>query len=214
MDDIKGYKEYRVSGKVAGKTCFKTFLPLVSEEKRTKPLPFKHPVVSTANQICTENGLLLSTAFEEPVPNGVYYGFIENGMEATIKFDGKSRVQHVGINGTDRGRYNKVTFNMIGKAIHCMFGSRERSATAELILEPIDVTKFDGSRRSFSSARLNTVIGQPFNSNELRVILGIRKTNKLKAIGSQIATGVKSLVRPGSALRMKNGLAAEGIADA
>lgn len=213
MDDKEGSKEFEFSGKTRAKACFKTFYAIAPDEERAKRLPSKHSVVSTANRLCLDNELLLSRAVEYPTPNGIYYGFNDKGLEATMKFDGESLIKNVEIGGPQRWRYDGLIFNMIGKAISCELLTNGQSTMTFLILEPVDPTKFDGTKSSFPRARLNTMVGQPFDSNNIQQLFGLPESSKLGAFGSRIAKSFGSIRRPGAAFRRRTGGMLESTED-
>ncbi|EER07685.1 hypothetical protein Pmar_PMAR024093 [Perkinsus marinus ATCC 50983] len=191
VDDTIGYKDFKASGKIADETCFETFTPLSGVDKGLQPLFPAHPIVITANRLCTENELLLSEAEEEPAPNGVYYGFIGDELEATIKFDEESQIQHVEVDARQGWRHNVLTFKMIGKAINCVFTKEGSSEEVGLIVEPVDPNTFNGTRESFALARLNTIVGQTFDRSDLRDLLGL--TKKFKAVASRVRKGIRGI---------------------
>ncbi|KAF4679529.1 hypothetical protein FOZ63_025988 [Perkinsus olseni] len=201
MDDSMGYKQYWAPGKIGRKTCFETLTPVANGKQGTRPLQPDHPVVSTANRLCTENQLLLTENEEKPVPNGVYYGFTEGGLEATLRFNGESRLEHVEVGGPQKRRYNELIYNMFGKAINCVFGREGESKVLDLILEPVDPTKFDGSKESFSRARMNTLGGRPFDSKSLPSLLGLSKSSKLEAVTSRAVRRFRAIRNSASVFR-------------
>ncbi|EER12087.1 hypothetical protein Pmar_PMAR019193 [Perkinsus marinus ATCC 50983] len=196
VSDIRGFREYHTSGNIARETCFETFTHAERGKQRAKILSLEHPVVTTANQLCAGGELVLSMAEEEPAPNGVYYGFTEDGLEVTIKFDGRSRIKEVRMNGPKRERYTELIFSMIGKAISCVFGIQGEDGVTDLIVEPVDPTKFNGTKESFQSARLNTMVGQPFDPSNLRRLFGLSEPGKLKRLRSRIARSIRSIRIP------------------
>ncbi|EER08053.1 hypothetical protein Pmar_PMAR015109 [Perkinsus marinus ATCC 50983] len=141
-------------------------------------------------------------AAEEPAPNGVYYGFSEDGFEATIKFDGRSRIKEVRVNDP-QGEVTKLIFTMIGKAIKSYFGIPGETRFVNLIVEPVDRTKFDGTKESFHGARLNTMVGQPFDRSHLRRLFGLKEPGKLKRMRSRIARSITSIRKPGAFLHRR-----------
>ncbi|KAF4668010.1 hypothetical protein FOZ61_007309 [Perkinsus olseni] len=193
MDDSMGYKQYWAPGKIGHKTCFKTLTPVATGKQRTSPLQPDHSVVLTANRLCKENQLLLTENEEKPVPNGVYYGFTEGGLEATLRFNGESRLEHVEVGGPQKGRYNDLIYNMLGKAINGVFGRQGESKVVDFILEPVDPTEFDGSKESFPRARMNTMEGQPFDGNNLPSLLGLSKRGKLEFVKSRAARSFRAI---------------------
>ncbi|KAF4708172.1 hypothetical protein FOZ62_006159, partial [Perkinsus olseni] len=128
----------------------------------------------------------------KPVPNGVYHGFIKHGLRATIEFDDNSQVKNVEVRGPQAKRYNELNYTMLGKALMGAFG-RAQEFSVYLILEPVDPTKFDGSRQTFSRARMNTIEGWPVESGQLPDLLGLRRTRRFNAARSRIARASKAI---------------------
>ncbi|KAF4696320.1 hypothetical protein FOZ60_001445 [Perkinsus olseni] len=129
------------------------------------------------------------------LPNGVYYGFNEDGVEATVEFDGTSQLTSVKLDASNQGRYNEFIYAMAGKAIRGSFyKDRNSSDAAHLLLEPVDREKFDGSRKSFPHARLNTIEGWPFAIERLADLLNTK--SKLKVIGSRVVRRLSYLRNP------------------
>ncbi|KAF4711450.1 hypothetical protein FOZ63_033623, partial [Perkinsus olseni] len=90
----------------------------------------------------------------KPAPNGIYYGFNEEGFRATIYFDATSQVKQVRVNLRN---CNQIHYTMLGKGLVGFFSTP--SFQFGLVLEPVDPEKFDGSTEGFSRARINTIEG-------------------------------------------------------
>ncbi|KAF4703229.1 hypothetical protein FOZ62_011429, partial [Perkinsus olseni] len=142
---------------------------------------------STAKRLWKENQLLL-TENEGPAPNGVYYGFNAAGTEVTMKFNENAQVEHV--QGLEHTGFNKLYYTMIGKAMRCVLDEYGGYYRARVFLEPVDPKKFNGSKESFPYARLNTVVGQPFNSNSLPQLLSLTETSKVDIVKSALVRSV------------------------
>ncbi|KAF4742310.1 hypothetical protein FOZ63_010106 [Perkinsus olseni] len=177
MDDVKGFKVHSASASAGCETrCGGVLFELRNAESDTS-VQCDEPIVSTVNRLFLGNDLLL-TGEEEPAPNGVYYGFDEGGLGATVKFDEKSRVIHIKVDGPQRVAYNEFLYTMVGEAIHASLGVQESSDSTVLVLEPVDPNYFNGTRDSFTRARINTVAGRPFDSDRLPTMLGLNKARK------------------------------------
>ncbi|KAF4668008.1 hypothetical protein FOZ61_007307 [Perkinsus olseni] len=174
MDDVKGFKVYSASASAAWQTRSGAVLFELRHAEADASVQSDEPIVSAANRLCLENDLLLAGE-EEPAPNGVYYGFNEDGLRAMVKFDRMSRVSHIKVDGPLRLAYNEFLYTTVGKAIHASFGVQESSDSTVLILEPVDPHHFNGTRDSFTQARINTVAGRPFDSDRLSSMLGLNK---------------------------------------
>ncbi|KAF4679474.1 hypothetical protein FOZ60_015032 [Perkinsus olseni] len=122
VDAVKGSKEYWTRANIDRNFSFEAFIPM-GRGWQGQPLLRGSPVLSTAESLWTDNQLLLADA-EEPAPNGVYYGFNEDGVEATVEFDGASQLTGVKLDAPNRGRYNEFIYAMVGKAIRGSFYKR------------------------------------------------------------------------------------------
>ncbi|KAF4704428.1 hypothetical protein FOZ63_001942 [Perkinsus olseni] len=190
VDAEEGSKQYWTRANIDRNFSFEAFIPL-RRGWQGQPLLRGDPVLSTAESLWTDNQLLLADA-EEPAPNGVYYGFNEDGVEATLRFDRTSQLTGVKLDPSNQGRYNEFIYAMVGKAIRGSFYKNRNSYdAAHLLLEPVDRKKFDGSRESFSSARLDTVKGWPFPIQSLPDLLITE--SKLKAVSSRIVRRLSPL---------------------
>ncbi|KAF4661933.1 hypothetical protein FOZ61_002854 [Perkinsus olseni] len=190
MNDVDGCKHYQARATISDKIHFKSFKPFVPVRRMlygTKSLPSDHPSVSTAKRLWKESQLFL-TENEGSAPNGVYYGFNAAGTEVTIRFNENAQVEHV--QGLEHTGFNELYYTMIGKAMRCVFYKYGGYYQARLFLEPVDPKKFNGSKESFPYARLNTVVGQPFNSNSLPQLLSLTETSKLDIVKSTLVRGV------------------------
>ncbi|KAF4696319.1 hypothetical protein FOZ60_001444 [Perkinsus olseni] len=177
VDDMEGTKSYRAQGNTNHPFPFFVLSPLGQRFLGNLTLPI-------LQSLWTGNQLLLADA-EEPAPNGVYYGFNEDGVEATVEFDGASQLTGVKLDASNRGRYNEFIYAMVGKAIQGSFyKDRNPSGGAHLLLEPVDREKFNGSRESFLNARINTIEGEPFAIERLPDLLTTK--SKLKAASSRV----------------------------
>ncbi|KAF4728657.1 hypothetical protein FOZ63_007001, partial [Perkinsus olseni] len=115
VDAVEGSKQYWARASIDHRFRFVDFIPL-RRGWQGQPLLRGNPVLSTAESLWTDNQLLLAYA-EEPASNGVYYGFNEDGVEATVEFDGASQLTGVKLDAPNRGRYNEFIYAMVGKAI-------------------------------------------------------------------------------------------------
>lgn len=173
--------------------CFGTFKPITSHKFTPEPdsssLRQDDPEVITANRLCTEDKLLMSDSQQDPTPNGMYYGFVKDGMAVTMTFDGDSRLKHIAF---DRS-YDTLIYTMLGTAIRGFFTKKGGYEPCVVILEPVDQSKFDGTRLSLPEARLPTVEGQPFSSSELPKLLGLEKTSRFGILKSSFRKSFKRL---------------------
>ncbi|KAF4701773.1 hypothetical protein FOZ62_008360 [Perkinsus olseni] len=113
----------------------------------------------------------------KPAPNGIYYGFNEEGFRATVYFDATSQVKRVRVNLRS---CNGFHYTMLGKAVVGFFS--KPSFQLGLILEPVDPDKFDDSTESFSRARINTIEGWKGGKEALYEALGASSFKPLEAI--------------------------------
>ncbi|KAF4742311.1 hypothetical protein FOZ63_010107 [Perkinsus olseni] len=113
VDNAKGYKQFWSPAELGYRTCFNTFTPSKPGRMGKRSLPSNDPVASTANRLCTRNQLLLTENEEKPAPEGVYYGFIEDDLEAIISFHENSQVKHVKIADPNKVPYNEVIYSML-----------------------------------------------------------------------------------------------------
>ncbi|KAF4742312.1 hypothetical protein FOZ63_010108 [Perkinsus olseni] len=74
-----------------------------------------------------------------------------------------------------------------------MFGARRISDRKELILEPIDPNKFNGSRQGFKQARMPTIEGLLFDSSGLPGLLGLTKDSKFDVARSQMRRSFRAI---------------------
>ncbi|KAF4679530.1 hypothetical protein FOZ60_014941 [Perkinsus olseni] len=177
VNDKKGSNAYSTSLRVDQGTCFGAVLGAEGAENRTAA-SLDDYVVATANSLCAGKRLLLATEEERPAPNGVYYGFDGDGLEVTVRFDQKSRVRYIKVDDPGKTGYTELFYTMVGEALHGFFVTKRGHERTVLMLEPVDPDKFNGSKKNFPDARLNTIEGEPVDSNNLLKILGLNKAKK------------------------------------
>ncbi|KAF4705200.1 hypothetical protein FOZ63_025929 [Perkinsus olseni] len=191
VDDKKGSKAYSTSLRADQGTCFGAVLGAEGAENRTAAS--RHHVVATANSLCAGKRLLLAMEEQRPAPNGVYYGFDGDGLEVTVGFDRESRVRYIKVDDPDKTGYTELFYTMVGKALHGFFVTERGHERTVLMLEPVDPGKFNGSKKNFPDARLNTFEGEPVDSNNLLKILGLNKANRLERVRRSVVRGFRSI---------------------
>ncbi|KAF4696325.1 hypothetical protein FOZ60_001450 [Perkinsus olseni] len=205
VDDVKGSKQHWAPGKTCSGKGFEAFRPVgdgrMSWDTEASPLPSNDPIVANANRLLKENQLMLATSQERPTPNGVYYGFVEGGLGATIVFDDKSQLKQVTLHDPGHVGYDEFIYTMLGEAIRGFFSKHKSSEGAALILEPVHPDEFRDSTRSFRQTRMNTIHGEPFDSNDLPKILGLDASGKIKAFKSNVRKSFRAVSKMASKLR-------------
>ncbi|KAF4696323.1 hypothetical protein FOZ60_001448 [Perkinsus olseni] len=141
---------------------FKTFQPIGCAGEEMSPLLPSDPILSTANRLFDENQLYVIESDDKPPPNSVYYGFNKNGnydVQVVRRFDVNSRVEDVKVVNSRGLRYKRMHYMILGKVIIGTLLTKRSARRIYFLLEPVDPSDFDGTRESFSRARINTVRG-------------------------------------------------------
>ncbi|KAF4709570.1 hypothetical protein FOZ63_002582, partial [Perkinsus olseni] len=115
------------------------------------------------------------------------------------RFDATSQVKHVKVNIK---KLNELNYTMVGEAVMGLFG-RNGWSEVSLILEPIDPKKFDGSRESFSRARINTIEGWHVERGRLPDALGLASFDPFKAASCRISRAFRLIRNAASRFRRK-----------
>ncbi|KAF4696321.1 hypothetical protein FOZ60_001446 [Perkinsus olseni] len=140
-------------------------------------------LISKDRMYVTENA-------DKPAPNAMYFGFNEEGLQATVQFDETSQVRKVRVNAESCETFE---YTMLGKAIVGFFYSSKPKAQFGVILEPVDPEKFDGSKESFSRARINTIVGWHGKAEEVYEALSLNSFEPLKSTRSRISRIFKTI---------------------
>ncbi|KAF4696324.1 hypothetical protein FOZ60_001449 [Perkinsus olseni] len=185
VDDMRGAKQCSTSGY----RLFGTAKSIESGYERETWLPADHPRVCDVRRLLKTKRVFVTENAAKPEPSGMYYGFNEAGFRAKIEFDATSQVKHVKVNikGIRRVELHHGT----------------DGAGISLILEPIDPKTFDGSRESFSRARINTIEGWHVERGQLLDALGLASFDLFKAASCRISRAFRSIRNAASRFRRK-----------
>ncbi|KAF4758054.1 hypothetical protein FOZ63_034172, partial [Perkinsus olseni] len=199
VDDVKGSKQY--------------LKPQRREPLQTDPFTgsgFAWCRVQTTGlknvkDLISKDRMYVTENVDKPAPNAMYFGFNEKGLQATVQFDETSQVRKVRVNAESCETFE---YTMLGKAIFGFFYSSKPKAQFGMILEPVDPEKFDGSKESFSRARINTIVGWHGKAEEVYEALSLNSFEPLKGARSRISRVFKTVRHAASTFRKsRDGLA-------
>ncbi|KAF4756638.1 hypothetical protein FOZ62_005247 [Perkinsus olseni] len=181
VDDVRGSKQYMIPER-RGELPGGLFPPNSGSGFAWSP------ILQTIDQklvtdLIKRDRMFVTQNADKPAPNGIYYGFNEEGLQAIVQFDKTSQVKQVSVNWKSCGLFH---YTMLGKAVVGFFS--DPKSTFGLILEPVDREKFDGSRESFSRARINTIEGWKGDKAAVYEALGSPSFKPLEAVSKVFRT--------------------------